>query len=212
MRYRNQHLDQKLVIQNASLCPWRCKIIEYRTSAFQSSPQLMNAPTRLSLEVLMKYLFFMLVICLSVSGAYSQEKPLLTNSSFCLEPRYAGMETERNPRSEQIELNGIEYQKKIRQKVDEGSRLILHITADGRAILNPKTGSTKSCLVDLKTLTRDKAKMLWGEPHAMTYDLISFSRNEMDVYHLDLCFANGKLNQYKVRGIGISKPEYQYVE
>lgn len=139
--------------------------------------------------------------------------PSSSTSTFCIEPNYPGIETERVPKSEIIELYGIDSSQKLPFKKDDSTRLVLLITPEGKAVLNPaKDNNKKSSTVELKKLTREKAKTLWGEPRAMTYDLVSFSRNEMDIYHLDLCFTEGLLNSYRVRGIGVIKPEYRYLE
>jgi hypothetical protein len=101
------------------------------------------------------------------------------------------------------------------QKQYKGSsRLVVQLMSDGSAILNPsgELGFPPNA-IDLNGLSLENAKIVWGEPRGMTFDLICMTRGpEMDVYHLDTKFVDGKLNSYRLRGIGISKPAWISLE
>jgi hypothetical protein len=62
-------------------------------------------------------------------------------------------------------------------------------------------------------LTLDEARRLWGSPRVhegfATFDAKSIWNDEPNIYHLDLKFDQvGGLVAYRVRGIGISNPEW----
>jgi len=101
------------------------------------------------------------------------------------------------------------------QKQYKGSsRLVVKVLKDGSAVLNPvsETGFPPDA-IDLHDFSLENAKALWGEPRGMTFDLICMTRSpEMDVYHLDTKFADGHLNSYRLRGIGISKPVWKAIK
>jgi hypothetical protein len=94
------------------------------------------------------------------------------------------------------------------------TRLVVKITADGHAVLNPKDekGGWSSATVDLNGLSLENAELLWGQPRGMTFDLLSYWRPERDVYHLDTKFVHGKLSDYRLRGIEITKPEWIHID
>jgi hypothetical protein len=103
------------------------------------------------------------------------------------------------------------------QSYKGSSRLVVKLTADGGAILNPKGEERgwSSDTIDLHGLTLENAEKLWGSPRGMTFDLLAGPRlrsNDRDVYHLDTKFTNGELTSYQLRGIDICKPEWISVE
>jgi hypothetical protein len=90
------------------------------------------------------------------------------------------------------------------------TRLLIQLTKDGKAIVNPHEKSPCQA-IDLRDLSMENAVMLWGQPRdsdkgVKTFDLLSQSRVEGDVYHFDIKFKNGKLESYRLRGIGILVP------
>jgi hypothetical protein len=108
------------------------------------------------------------------------------------------------------------------------SSLTMKLSSDGKAELNPineldpegKFGY-KYHVIDLHNLSIENAEMLWGkgrggktEPECtLTFDLIEqFSGTEHNVFHLDLKFFNDKLISYRLRGINITKPEWNTVK
>ncbi len=77
------------------------------------------------------------------------------------------------------------------------------------SFLKPKNGWTK--------LSIEEAEELWGKPrkHSIfdrtffTFDARNMESSEPNIYHLDLSFGKtGLLNAYRVRGIGISNPQW----
>ncbi len=106
------------------------------------------------------------------------------------------------------------------QKNFKGSnRLVLKLSGDGKAELNPKNeGAFSSQVVDLHSLTLQDAEMLWGKARKMpngitTFDLLSTPEGfERDIYHLDTKFTDTKLDSYQIRGIRITVPEWRSVD
>lgn len=94
----------------------------------------------------------------------------------------------------------------------KGSSRLLVKLHDGSAIINPPeeelAWSSSGSFLPLAELTWEDAKKLWGEPRGTTFDLLCDSRAEKDVYHLDTKFAKERLASYRLRGIGIVKPEW----
>jgi hypothetical protein len=95
------------------------------------------------------------------------------------------------------------------------TRIVVKLTSDGRAILNPKNepDGASSNTIELRGLSLENATMLWGAPkRESTFDLISETSAEKNVFHLDTKFVDGKLSSYRLRGIGICKPEWTQTE
>ena len=64
-------------------------------------------------------------------------------------------------------------------------------------------------------LTREEATNLWGEPQErevirrfFTWDAFGTWNKEKNLYHLDFELHKGHLISYRVRGIGISNPQW----
>jgi hypothetical protein len=137
-----------------------------------------------------------------------------------LEPTYDGYKNERKVHDDLFQLDMFPgWFKPICdvQSYKGSSRLVVKLTADGGAILNPKGEELgwSSDTIDLHGLTLENAEKLWGSPRGMTFDLLAGPRlrsNDRDVYHLDTKFTNGELTSYKLRGIDICKPEWINVE
>jgi hypothetical protein len=66
------------------------------------------------------------------------------------------------------------------------------------------------------TLTKDKAREVWGEPHGtavrpgmVVFDASGVYDGENNLYHVDLQFDQAdKAFRYRVRGIGITEPKW----
>lgn len=96
------------------------------------------------------------------------------------------------------------------------SRVVVKLLPDGSAILNPPDEGFgwSSNNVDIKSLSEQDACDIWGEKRGETFDLLANPRpksNDFDVFHLDTKFENNRLNSYRLRGIGISNPEWKKV-
>jgi hypothetical protein len=103
--------------------------------------------------------------------------------------------------------------------MSRSTRLMLKLNGDGSAIVNPKNESFGASQdnIDLQKVDDQTAKSLWGgHPDlngVMTCDLVTeFGSSEMDIYHLDLKFANGQITSYRIRGNGILKPMWANCE
>lgn len=137
-----------------------------------------------------------------------------------LEPTYEGYKQERKVRDDLFQLDMFPgwFKPICDVKSYKGSsRLVVKLTPDGRAVLNPKGEELgwSSDTIELKGLTFENAKMLWGTPNGPTFDLLAGPRarsNDRDVYHLDTKFTDGLLTSYRLRGIDICKPEWVSVE
>lgn len=107
----------------------------------------------------------------------------------------------------------------LRHKHDERCelddyRVILKVDGSGKANLNPlEPYSFAWSMFDFKSISAAYAKdWLGGKINidgTTTCDLVSEDYNkEADIYHLDLKYVEGKLSQYRLRGIGISDPDW----
>ncbi len=165
----------------------------------------------------MKSSKFMFVIILVVTG--------LTNSAITnpgtaqtYEPRYA-MEVARKNRINHISLTSLHFcprwSELLIDRSQRGQRLVLKKTSDDQAILNPANEPLGGSLntIDLKEVNETTAKTLWGgrsnTEGGITCDLLTeVGTPEMDIFHLDMKFANDKLSSYRLRGSGIIKPTW----
>ena len=91
---------------------------------------------------------------------------------------------------------------------------MLHVGKDGQgrfSLDNPYS---------LKTLDKATAIKIFGpissfgeEKPCDTFHVLAFNANGPNIFHLDVEFnAAGSLTKYRVRGMGISKPEWQSVQ
>jgi len=104
-------------------------------------------------------------------------------------------------------------------KYFEGSNAILvKITDDGRAIINPQTETNQPPVIHLQDLTVKDAENVWGQGRitkdVVTFDLMtahSAPYYETDVYHLDTKVIDGRFSLVRLRGIRITKPEWTKV-
>jgi hypothetical protein len=97
------------------------------------------------------------------------------------------------------------------------SRLVVKLLPDGSALLNPKDehDGWSANTIELKGLTPENARLIWGEPRGITFDLMAGPRaqsSDRDVFHLDTKFLAGKLAEYRLRGIDITRPDWKKVD
>jgi hypothetical protein len=95
------------------------------------------------------------------------------------------------------------------------SRLVLKLAKDGKAILNPKDEGfgLSSGNIELKGLALSDAQRVWGKgrtsgAYQITFDVLTERQPERDIYRLDVRFEDKVLSSYRVRGLGISLPEW----
>ncbi len=102
------------------------------------------------------------------------------------------------------------------------SRMIMQLTPDGKALLNPKSGDLgglSSGHIELRGIKLADAEMLWGEgrkaasdSNIRTFDLLTSNPAERNLYHFDARFENNVLTAYRLRGNGITKPAWVQAE
>lgn len=149
------------------------------------------------------------------SEAYFQERMIRTDI-----PADGGYKQERMIRTDMFELWMFPgwFKPLCDVKSFKGSsRLVVKLTADGSALLNPEgEGAWSSDTVSLKDLTFSDAKVIWGAPRGFIFDLLAPPRagsNDWDVFHLDTKFADdGVLSSYRLRGINICSPRWVNVQ
>lgn len=111
------------------------------------------------------------------------------------------------------------WRKSLKAKHDQGCELngfrtILKVDGAGKALLNPQEPfSFAWSMFDFKSISAANAKDLFGGKinidGTTTCDLVSEDCNkEANIYHLDLKYTEGKLSEYRLRGIGITNPDW----
>jgi hypothetical protein len=108
------------------------------------------------------------------------------------------------------------YGEKEYKPINRPIRIMLKLDGEGNATVNPKNEPLGTSLdnLDLSKVTEKAAQENWygrNKPDGIiTFDLIPESgMTEMDVYHLDAKFENGKtMSSYRLRGIGIRNPRW----
>lgn len=99
--------------------------------------------------------------------------------------------------------------------VDNGRCLVLKTIGKSEFVLNQKPALLGDAfyIINLEKVSEKIARETWGgrpnEDGGITCDLITeFGSHEMDIFHLDMKFTDDKLSSYRLRGIGIQKPQW----
>jgi hypothetical protein len=99
--------------------------------------------------------------------------------------------------------------------IDNGRCLILRTIGKSEFVLNqkPELLGDAHYIINLEKVSEKIAREIWGgrpnEDGGITCDLITeFGSHEMDIFHLDMKFADDQLSSYRLRGIGIQKPQW----
>jgi hypothetical protein len=99
--------------------------------------------------------------------------------------------------------------------VDNGRCLVLKTIGQSDIVLNPKPERPSDSLyiINLEKINEKAAREIWGgrpnEDGGITCDLITeLGNREMDIFHLDMKFVDDRLSSYRLRGIGIQKPQW----
>lgn len=105
------------------------------------------------------------------------------------------------------------YQLKPLDKIQTEAIFSIRVRGDGIGILHPLSNAGI-----LKDLDLPRTKELLGEPSSQSnseyvFNLITTDAKEPNIFHVDIqTDQSGKLTSYRVRGYGISNPEWLKIQ